>query len=97
MASTGSARKEGLVQHCLKSQVDANLHRYPAEFPYRFNRRFDLSDILVRLIRAPPSLRPTLNGLFARLNIVTNKVTLSLARIMTMLTVFDLLTKKIMQ
>jgi hypothetical protein len=32
--------------------------RYPAEFKYRFNRRFDLSAILVRLLRASAVTSP---------------------------------------
>jgi len=48
--------------------------RYLAEVQYRFNRRFDLSVILSRLLRASAVLlHPIPSGSFVRLSFVANQ------------------------
>ena len=59
--------------------------RYLAEFQYRFNRRFDLSVILPRLLRASSATSPhgTPNGASVWLNNVANQEALFPANMAT--------------
>lgn len=60
-------RQVNTVLSNLKTAISGTYHafkfakyadRYLAEVPYRFNRRFDLGSILVRLVRAAALARP---------------------------------------
>lgn len=66
-------------------------HRYLAEVQYCFNRRFDLSSILVRLVRADVITKPRPMVSSARLRQVANQVRMR-SRMMLMLRVVNVTT-----